>query len=140
MVTVRSIAEILGLGASVRTMQDLDEVVVAGLPKRSLVLLSSRLYQDNHDAAMFKFEVVPAATWTRRVAHLSPEESMRIERFARVLATAEHVLDDREEAREWMTTPHSELGGRTPLETAQTEIGARRVENVLSKLFFGLPG
>jgi putative toxin-antitoxin system antitoxin component (TIGR02293 family) len=120
-------------------MQDLDTAVTAGLPKRSLVLLSSRLYQDNRVASAFKFKVVPPATWKRRVKHLSPEESTRIERFARVLASAEYVLDDREGAREWMNTPHSELGGKTPLEIARTEIGARRVEDILNKLFFGIP-
>jgi len=139
MVAALSIAEILGLGASVRTMEDLDTAVTAGLPKRSLVLLSSRLYQDSRVASAFKFKVVPSATWKRRVKHLSAEESTRIERIARVLASAEYVLDDREEARQWMNTPHSELDGKTPLETARTEIGARRVEDVLTKLFFGLP-
>jgi putative toxin-antitoxin system antitoxin component (TIGR02293 family) len=139
MVSALPIAEILGLGASVRTMQDLDKVVTAGLPKHSLVLLSSRLHHDHRIASAFKFRVVPLATWKRRVKHLSAQESERIERIARVLAAAEYVLDDREEARLWMTIPHSELGGKAPLETAQTEIGARRVEDVLNKLFFGLP-
>ena len=46
MVTAQPIAEILGLGASVRSMQELDIAVSAGLPKRSLVLLSMRLYRD----------------------------------------------------------------------------------------------
>lgn len=139
MVTALPIAEILGLGASVRTMRDLDIAVTAGLPKRSLVLLSTRLYQDDRVASAFKFKVVPSATWKRRVKHLSPEESARIERIARVLATAEYVFDDREEAREWMNTPHTELDGKTPIEAARTEIGARRVEEILNKLFFGLP-
>jgi putative toxin-antitoxin system antitoxin component (TIGR02293 family) len=139
MVTVQPIVEILGLGASVRTMQDLDSIVTAGLPKRSLVLLSSRLYSDNQVASAFKFKVVPLATWKRRTKRLSPLESERIERLARVLAAAEYALDDREEARQWISSPHRELGGKTPLETAQSEIGARRVESVLNKLFYGLP-
>ena len=81
------------------------------------------------------------ATWKRR-AHeqrLSRQESERIERLARVLAYAEYVLDDKEDARQWMNAAHSELEEKTPLEAARTEIGARRVESVLNKLFFGLP-
>jgi uncharacterized protein (DUF2384 family) len=31
------------------------------------------------------------------------------------------------------------LEGRTPLEVAFTELGARRVEELLWKLFYGLP-
>jgi uncharacterized protein (DUF2384 family) len=35
--------------------------------------------------------------------------------------------------------PHRELNGKTPLEAAQTEIGARRIEAILNRIFFGLP-
>ncbi len=59
--------------------------------------------------------------------------------MARVLASAEYVWDDREQAREWMSKPHRELEDQTPLEVAGTELGARRVEDLLKKLFFGLP-
>ena len=45
----------------------------------------------------------------------------------------------REKAREWMSKPHRELSGQTPLEVARTELGARRVEDLLDKLYFGLP-
>jgi len=139
MVTAQPIAEILGLGTSIRSMQELDNAVNAGLPKRSLVLLSSRLYRDTRAASAFKFKVIPAATWKRRQKRLSRQESERIERLARVLAFAEYALDDRDEARQWMNAPHRELDGKPPLEAAQTEIGARRVESVLNKLLFGLP-
>jgi putative toxin-antitoxin system antitoxin component (TIGR02293 family) len=139
MVTAQPIAEILGLGADVRSMQELDIAVNAGLPKRSLVLLSSRLYCDDRVANAFMFQVIPPATWKRRTTRLSQQESERIERIARALADAEYVLDDRDKARQWMSAPHRELGGETPIEAARTEIGARRVEAVLNKLFFGLP-
>jgi len=55
---------------------------------------------------------------------------------ARTLADAQHVFDDRDDARQWMSAPHKEL--KTPIETARTEIGARCVEAVLNKLFFEL--
>lgn len=139
MVTAEPIAEILGLGAAVRSMGQLDQAVATGLPKKSLLLLSARLFEDRRAASAFKFRMIPAATWKRRQKRLSRPESERIERLARVLAYAEYVLDDRQEARQWMDAPHRELDGKTPLETAQTEIGARRVEAVLTKLCFGLP-
>lgn len=139
MVAAQPIAEILGLGAEVRSMQELDIAVNAGLPKRSLVLLSSRLFSDDRAASAFKFQVIPLATWQRRTTRLSQQESERIERLARALADAEYVLHDRDEARQWMSAPHRELGGKTPTEAARTEIGTRRVEAVLNKLFFGLP-
>lgn len=139
MIAPESIAEILGLGASVRTVHELESAVSAGLPKRALERLSARLCRDSRAASAYKFKVVPQATWKRRTRRLSSDESQRTERLARVLAAAEYVWDDRDQAREWMNTPHRELGGQTPLETAHTELGARRVEDLLDKIFFGLP-
>jgi putative toxin-antitoxin system antitoxin component (TIGR02293 family) len=139
MIAPESIAEILGLRASIRTIGELESAVSAGLPKRSLERLSTRLYNDRRTASAYKFRVVPQATWKRRGKRLSVDESEKTERLARVLAAAEHVWDDRDQAREWMSKPHRELNDQTPLEVARTELGARRVENLLDKLFFGLP-
>ncbi len=139
MISPGSIAEILGLGASVRTVGELESAVSAGLPKRSLERLSARLYDDRKIAQAYKFKVVPQATWKRRTKRLSVDESERTERLARVLAHAEFIWDDRGRAREWMGKPHRELHNRSPLEVAKTELGARRVEDLLDKLFYGLP-
>jgi putative toxin-antitoxin system antitoxin component (TIGR02293 family) len=134
-----AIAEILGLQASIRSVSELEAAVSAGLPKRSLELLSARLHLDRKVASAYKFKIVPQATWKRRTKRLSVDESERTERLARVLAHAEYVWDDREQAREWMAKPHRELHNNTPLEAARTELGARRVEDLLDKLYYGLP-
>lgn len=139
MIAPELIAEILGLGASVRTVGELESAVSAGLPKSALERLSARLYVDRRAAIAYRFEVVPPAKWKRRNRRLSVDESVRTERMARVLASAEYVCDDREQAREWMSKPHREFEDQTPLEVARTELGARRVEGLLMKLFFGLP-
>ena len=139
MIEPQSIAEILGLGAAIRTVSELESAVSAGLPKRSLEKLSARLYEDPRVASAYKFKVVPQATWKRRTKRLSVDESERTERLARVLAYAEYVWDDRDQAREWMSKQHRELSDRTPLDVARTELGARRVEDLLDKLFYGLP-
>jgi putative toxin-antitoxin system antitoxin component (TIGR02293 family) len=139
MIAPESIAEILGLGTAIRTLGELESAVSAGLPKRALELLSTRLYEDHKTASAYKFKVVPQATWKRRTKRLSVEESERTERLARVLAQAEYVWDNRDQARQWMNRPHPELHNLSPLEVARTELGARRVEDVLDKLFYGLP-
>ncbi len=139
MIAPESIAEILGLEASIRTVHELESAVSAGLPKYSLERLAARLHQDGRTASAYKFEIVPVATWKRRTDRLSIDESEKTERLARVLAAAEYVWDDREQAREWMNKSHRELGGQTPLDVARTELGARRVEDLLDRLFFGLP-
>ena len=139
MIEPASIAEILGLTRTVRTVRDLESAVSAGLPKRALERLSTRLHRDARTASAYKYKVVPQATWKRRSSRLSVEESERTERLARVLAAAEYVWDDRDLAREWINKPHQELGNQTPLDAACTELGARRVEVLLDKLYFGLP-
>ena len=139
MIAPESIAEILGLGPSIRSVSQLESAVSAGLPRRSLERLSARLHTDRKTAAAYKYQVVPPATWKRRARRLSAGESEKTERLARVLAAAEYVWDDRGQAREWMSKSHRELAGKTPLEVARTELGARRVESLLDKLFFGLP-
>jgi putative toxin-antitoxin system antitoxin component (TIGR02293 family) len=139
MIEPHSIAEILGLGEAIRTVGQLESAVSAGLPKRSLERLSARLYEDRRVASAYKFKVVPQATWKRRVKRLTVQESERTERLARVLAHAEYVWDDRGQAREWMSKAHRELNDSSPLDVARTELGARRVEDLLDKLFYGLP-
>ena len=139
MIATESVAEILGLGPSVRTARDLESAVSSGLPKRSLERLSSRLWTDARAAKAYKFKVVPPATWKRRNKRLSVEESEKTERLARVLAAAQFVLNDKDEGREWMIRPHPELDGQSPVEAARTELGARRVEELLGRILFGLP-
>ena len=139
MIEIRSVAEILGLGSSVGSLSQLDSAVAAGLPKRCLERLSLRLCKDPRAASAYKFTIVPAATWKKRSKRLSAKESAKTERLARALAAAEYVWDDREDARAWMGKPHPELDGQTPVAVARTELGARRVEHLLARLFFGLP-
>ena len=63
MIAPESIAEILGLGTSIRTVGELELAVSEGLPKRALERLSARLYEDRRSASAYKFKVVPQATW-----------------------------------------------------------------------------
>ncbi len=138
MTDIQPISRILGL-KPYQTMQELETAVAAGLPKRAISRLAARLYPDAREALRFRSSIVPLATWKRRTTRLSPAESERTERVARVLALAEYTWDDEEAARRWMFAPHPELDGRTPADAARSELGARRVEDLLHRLFYGLP-
>jgi putative toxin-antitoxin system antitoxin component (TIGR02293 family) len=128
------VAEMLGgptvLRIRVRTWIDLERVVRAGLPKRSLQLVASRAVAAGRATNDLVYEVVPAATFKRRT-RLSMEESERTERLARVVALAASVWDDAEEARAFLNRPHPLLENATPLSVARTELGARRLEQLL---------
>ena len=142
MVQAENIAEVMGgraiLGRRVRSIGDLEKTISLGLPKRALRVTVERVYASAGEARREMFRIVPEATFKRR-SRLSHAESERTERLARVIAAAEHTWNDRDDAREWLTKPHPELGKRTPLESARTELGARRVEELLDRLFYGVP-
>jgi putative toxin-antitoxin system antitoxin component (TIGR02293 family) len=126
------------LHRTVRTWTELDRVVRAGLPKRSLQLVAHRAVEPGASVTAFVHSVVPPATFKRR-SRLSVEESERTERLARVVALAERLWEDRDDARAFLNRPHPLLQGETPLNVARTELGARRVERLLHDIEHGLP-
>jgi putative toxin-antitoxin system antitoxin component (TIGR02293 family) len=142
MIRPESIADVMGgtaiLGRRIRSIDDLEKTISRGLPKRALRLTAERISASAGEARRVMFRIVPEATFKRRT-RLSAAESERTERLARVIAAAEYAWNDREDAREWLTKPHPELSKRTPLESAMTELGARRVEDLLDRLFYGIP-
>ena len=83
---------------------------------------------------------LPPRTLARRKkqGRLSPEESERLVRVARLFEMAADVLGSGEEARRWMKAPRPALGDRTPLERADTELGAREVEDLLGRIAHGV--
>jgi putative toxin-antitoxin system antitoxin component (TIGR02293 family) len=143
MLEPRHIGEVLGglrvLGSSITSILELNDAVERGLPKATLRNVARRVYPDAADQRAMMRRIIPEATFKRRRERLSPAESERTERLARVVATAEDVWQDRDQARRFLTTPHPEIGGRTPLDAARTELGARQAEEVMARIVYGLP-
>ena len=136
MVDATRVAEVLGVKA--KSIRELALVVEKGLPKQALSRTVARVMPERGAASRFLVKVVPEATFKRRI-RLSLGESERTERLARVIAAAEYVWDDRKDAREWLNTPHPELDNLPPMQAAMTELGARRVEDLLDQILYGLP-
>jgi putative toxin-antitoxin system antitoxin component (TIGR02293 family) len=139
----RHIGEVLGghrvFRKPLTSILDLSDAVERGLPKATLRNVARRVFPDAAEQRAMMHRVVPEATYKRRRERLSPAESGRTERLARVVATAEDVWQDRELARRFLTTPLPEMGGKTPLDAALTELGARQAEEVMARIFYGLP-
>lgn len=129
------IAHVLGLSRRVTSIKQLDAQVGAGLPKASLGAVARHVYGTSPDAVALMHQVIPAATFHRRGGELKPQEGERVERVARVIATAEQVWGNPDDARTFLSTGHAMLGGKRPIEVALTELGARRVESLLWSLF-----
>ena len=140
MIDVKAISAVLFLSKSdrvaVRSLEDLRVRVTAGLPKSSLKW-TAECIAGEEGAMRLAYEVVPRTTYKRR-RRLSAHEGAATARLARVFATALHVLEDKEAAREYMFSSHPVLGDERPIDLALSEIGAIQVENALWRVFYGV--
>ncbi len=127
------------LGQPVSSLLELNDAVEKGLPKSALRNVVRHVFPEPAEQRAAMHRIVPEASYKRRRERLSPLESERTERAARVVAMAEWVWDNAEQARRFLRTPHAEMAGRTPLEAALTELGARQAEEVMNRILYGLP-
>ncbi|MBL6430518.1 MAG: DUF2384 domain-containing protein [Alphaproteobacteria bacterium] len=64
--------------------------------------------------------------------------SDRAVRFARIVKFAEQVFDNHRKAFLWLRTPSQALMGQAPIACIGTETGAKAVEELLSRIDFGM--
>ncbi|MDE2907516.1 MAG: DUF2384 domain-containing protein [Acidobacteriota bacterium] len=81
--------------------------------------------------------------WSRvragdRGSRLSPTESDRLLRTQRLFEHARSVFDEDKDARAWLSAPNDALSGESPLALLDTDAGARLVDDVLTRLEFGV--
>ena len=84
---------------------------------------------------------ISARTLARRKdsGKLQPDESDRLLRLSRLVGLTLKLFEgELQEARTWLSSTHEALGGRTPLEFATTDIGAREVEHLIGRLEHGI--
>jgi putative toxin-antitoxin system antitoxin component (TIGR02293 family) len=84
---------------------------------------------------------IPPRTYARRIAsrgRLKLTEGERAVRIMRLFARAREVFGTDENTRRWFNSHILALGRKTPLEYAQTEPGAREVENILGRIEDGV--
>jgi len=125
-------------GHRIASELDWTDAVEVGLPTEALEAATR-----NSGLSWSEIEelVIPRRTFSHRKEKeqtLTPEESDRLVRLLRVMAKARETFQNVEKAEHWLRTSNRALGGRTPLETLQTEIGARLVENVLGRIAHGV--
>jgi len=114
----------------------LHDEIVRGIDARRVKALIDRGVL----SAKQVFRVIPARTFNRRLEKretLKPSEADAIGRLLRVTEAAEKILGDVEFAHKWLSLPNPALKNRIPIELAETDAGAREVENALSRLAHG---
>ena len=126
------------LRSEIRSDLDLVEALQAGLPSEAAdafiaggSLSTDELYQ----------LVIPRRTLAlrkQRAQPLTPEESDRLARVARVVTAAEETFGSAEKAHRWLRKPNRGLAGQVPLMLLATEAGARVVEQALGRIAHGI--
>ena len=139
----KAIANVLGgrkvLGKAVRKPGDLADLIRQGLPAGSIRTLAVKLSLGN--TALLKKLGIPQRTMTRRWSQrsrLTPAESDRAVRFARIYAHVVAMIGDEERAVQWLLTSNRALGGERPLDRLDTDVGAREVEDVAGRVAYGV--
>jgi len=144
MTTASRILDALGgdksLQGKVHTIEQLRQSVRRGLP-----FLAFEAVTGNYGlpkASLSRVLRTPERTLVRRKqsARFQADESDRLVRVARIAALAEEVLGRRDRAGRWLQKPNRALGGGTPLEHLDTELGAQQVEQVLGRIGHGIVG
>jgi putative toxin-antitoxin system antitoxin component (TIGR02293 family) len=109
-----------------------------GLPVRTFERLRKNL--DVTEKALSKVLNIALTTLARRknAGRLSFEESERLFRIARLYDKTVEVFEDPQMARKWLKEPSWALGDVTPLQYADTELGAQEVEDLLGRIEHGV--
>ena len=140
-----AIADVMGgpsiLGRQVATMDDLDDAVREGIPKRALdrvIMLIAPPGTGPTTGVQLRNKIVPTATY-RKADRLNLQVSETIERLARLYVLALSAFQHSNGAVRFLANEHPELNNRVPLDVALTEVGGREVEEVIERGLHGLP-
>lgn len=116
------------------------ERIMAGLPVAEFDSLREMLGLSVEEMA-HKIGI-SVATLSRRRAKAEPldrDHSDRLMRYARLYwLSLDFFNGDIDTGRDWLKRPARALGGQAPLDFAETEMGAREVEDLLGRLEHGV--
>ena len=135
------------LGQRIRKPIDFDALIKKGMPWATLYHVKKRF--DLPDEILARIIGVSLRTVARKrsvsqkqdeptASRLSPVESDRLYRFARIVALAEDVFESKEDAIEWLNSKQHGLGGAVPINMLQTDAGSREVEELLLRIEYGV--
>jgi putative toxin-antitoxin system antitoxin component (TIGR02293 family) len=146
-----TVAVILGgekeLGQKIQNPIDFDALIKKGIPSRAMYHVKKEFKLTDEVLALIIGASLRTVGRRRKAAEaghkalkerLSPVESDRLYRFARIIALAETVFENREDALEWLNSSQHGLGGAVPFRMLQTDAGAREVEELLIRIEYGV--
>ena len=127
------------IAAEPATAGEWVERIRSGLPAASALAFKAALGLTNEGlAAVLGVSLRTVARLDPAKSRLDPVSGDRLVRSARLYAIAVEVLEDEPAAARWLTSAQRGLGGAVPLELAQTDVGARAVEDLLGRMEHGV--
>jgi putative toxin-antitoxin system antitoxin component (TIGR02293 family) len=142
MASARRLVEALG-GRKVFREKLADYTAVRNRGRKGLSYAALEAVATRYDiptAILVRVLHIPARTLARRKKErqLRPDESDRLLRLARIAALAEETLGTREKATTWLRGSIRALGGASPLDLLDSDLGAQEVENILGRISYGV--
>jgi putative toxin-antitoxin system antitoxin component (TIGR02293 family) len=127
------------LGLNARTTDDLIQILRDGLPYRVWPALIARSGIE-HEVWASWVGIHPRTLHRRKDAgRFEPQESERLYRFTSLFERVLGLFEgDRKQTFHWLTMPKRALYDKSPVEYAQTELGAREVDNLIGRLEHGV--
>ena len=125
------------LGREVKSEADLALLIHHRMDLRVLTHFKKWVGFSEQEISQF---IIPERMQKRRRLKKEPltiDESDRVVRLTRIQSMAEDVFGDADKANRWLREKLGILDGNPPLELAQTESGARVVEQILAKIDWG---
>ena len=138
-IRTRALVKAHAQGQSLRVGEAVSRVR-AGLPVAELDTLRELLGLTVEDlAGRIGISIATLSRRRHSGQRLDAGHSDRVLRLARLFRLATELHDgDAEAARAWLRMPARALDGATPLDHADTEAGAREVENLIGRLEHGV--
>jgi len=128
----------VSIGLQPQSSAKLIAKIKEGLPVKAFNRLCNNL--DISEKALAKTLNIAISTLARRkkTGRMTFGESERIYRIAKIYDRVVEVFGDREMGRKWLKDPAWALGDITPLEFAETELGAQEVDDLLGRIEHGV--
>ena len=126
------------IGIKPQNATQLIAKIKKGLPLKTFEQLCRNLALPEKE--LCRILKIPQSTLARRKksGQLSFEESERVFRIARLYDKAAEVFKQARLGRKWLKEPAWALGDVAPLEYADTELGAKEVEELLGRIEHGV--
>jgi len=128
----------ISIGIKAQNPTEIINQIKRGLPVSSFDKLRKNL--DISEKTLSLTVRIAKRTLTRRKqeGRLKADESERVFRIAKLYDKAVDVFENPNLARKWFIEPARALGGKTPLEYADTEPGAQEVDDLLGRIEHGV--